>query len=335
MRTAFLLSALVTLAACDQEYNISSDPDAYGKPNPAVLETPKRTDRVLQITSPEVDVLWVVDNSCSMSEEQEAIASNFPQFMEYFLDSSLDYHIGVVSTDMDDPQQSGLLRPAGGGMRWIDTETDDALARFREMSRLGTDGSADEKGRAAAFTALELRAENDGFLRGEKAGLHIIVVSDEDDYSGANPITINEFVEYLLNLKEDPELVTFSSVVGPPTGCGGGGIFDEAEPGDDYFAITEQVGGVMHSICTEDWSRTLDDLGLLASGLKQEFFLAELPVPGTIEVTVIDQGADFELQEGRDWDYNEGRNSITLTDYTPPPLAQIEITYELLKGQQP
>ena len=89
---------------------------------------------MLQITSPEVDVLWVVDNSCSMSEEQEAIASNFPQFMEYFLDSSLDYHIGVVSTDMDDPQQSGLLRPAGGGMRWIDTETDDALARFADLT---------------------------------------------------------------------------------------------------------------------------------------------------------------------------------------------------------
>ena len=333
MRTALLLSSLLALAACDQEYNISSNPDAFGEANPAKLETPTRTDRVLQITSPEVDVLWVVDNSCSMSEEQAAIAANFPLFMEYFLDSALDYHIGVVSTDMDDRNHQGLLRSAGEQL-WIDTETDDAITRFGRMANLGINGSADEEGRAAAYTALELRAENDGFLRGEKAGLHIIVVSDEDDYSGTNPISRPEFVEYLLNLKEDPELVTFSSVVGPPGGCGGGGIFDEAEPGDNYFAITNEVGGVMHSICSEDWSRTLDDLGLLASGLKQEFFLAELPVDGTIKVTVVDQGDTFKLQEDRDWVYNDGRNSITLTDYTPPPLAQIEITYDLLKAQQ-
>ena len=133
MRTALLLSSLLALAACDQEYNISSNPDAFGEANPAKLETPTRTDRVLQITSPEVDVLWVVDNSCSMSEEQAAIAANFPLFMEYFLDSALDYHIGVVSTDMDDRNHQGLLRSAGEQL-WIDTETDDAITRFGRMA---------------------------------------------------------------------------------------------------------------------------------------------------------------------------------------------------------
>ncbi|MFT4623414.1 MAG: hypothetical protein ACI8PZ_002070, partial [Myxococcota bacterium] len=246
MRGTLLLPVLLTLVACDQEYNISSDPDAYGDPNSQKLETPSRTDRVLQITNPEVDILWVIDNSCSMSEEQDELAANFPEFMAYFLDSSLDYHIGVVSTDMDDRSHSGLLQSAGGGMRWIDTETDDAVMRFSQMTRLGTDGSADEQGRAAAYTALELRAENDGFLRGEKAGLHVIVVSDEDDYSRDSPISSEEFIEYMLNLKEDPELVTFSSIVGPPTGCGGGGPLGDAEPGDNYFALTDAIGGVMH-----------------------------------------------------------------------------------------
>ena len=53
------------------------------------------TDVSTQVTTPEVDVLFVIDNSCSMNNEQSELTANFPSFMAYFLDSGLDYHIGA------------------------------------------------------------------------------------------------------------------------------------------------------------------------------------------------------------------------------------------------
>ena len=55
----------------------------------------------MQVTVPSVDVLWVIDNSCSMTEEQQALTDNFNKFVQYFVGSGLDYHIGVVSTNWD------------------------------------------------------------------------------------------------------------------------------------------------------------------------------------------------------------------------------------------
>ncbi len=334
MRPATFLVPGVLLVGC-QEYNISSQPDAFGKNNPLELETPTRTDRVLQVTIPEVDVLWVVDNSCSMDDEQRAITANFPRFMEYFVDSGLDYHVGLVSTDMDDAQHQGKLQPAGhDGELWLDPDTPDPVERFGRMASLGVNGSGTEKGLAAAYSALELRPENDGFVRGPEAGLHVIVVSDEDDQSGGNPIAIPEFIEYMLGLKEDPELVTWSSVVTPAERCSGGLAGVDETPGDRYFDLTLGIGGIMHSICTDDWGAVLADLGEQAAAMRREFFLAELPVPGTVEVAVTDEGARYELDEGIDWEYDGGRNSVVLIDYVPPPFAEIEITYALLKGHQ-
>lgn len=57
-----------------------------------------------------VDVLLVVDNSCSMVEEQDKLATNFAGFIQYFEDADVDWQIGVVTTDVFDEDQSGRLQ---------------------------------------------------------------------------------------------------------------------------------------------------------------------------------------------------------------------------------
>jgi hypothetical protein len=57
-----------------------------------------------------IDVLWVVDNSGSMSESVGKVATSFQDFMDVFLTLGLDFHLGVVTTDMDNPAQSGKLQ---------------------------------------------------------------------------------------------------------------------------------------------------------------------------------------------------------------------------------
>ena len=106
-----------------------------------------------------VDVLWVIDNSCSMADEQEQLTSNFPSFINYFLDSGVDYHIGVISTDLDDSSEAGQLR-APDGVRFIIPDTEEPETVFEGMATVGIEGSGSEKGRGAAYTAIELRRDD-------------------------------------------------------------------------------------------------------------------------------------------------------------------------------
>lgn len=56
-----------------------------------------------------VDLLLVVDNSCSMIEEQRKLATNFDSFLTYFTEADVDWQLGVVTTDIVQPRFSGRL----------------------------------------------------------------------------------------------------------------------------------------------------------------------------------------------------------------------------------
>ncbi|MFK7926693.1 MAG: hypothetical protein AB8H79_00780, partial [Myxococcota bacterium] len=287
-----------------------------------------QTDVSIQTPVAAVDVLWVIDNSCSMSEEQAALGRNFGSFINFFVGSDLDYHVGVVSTSFGDAAQRGRLRD-GFDKRWIDSDTADPVRDFRRMAEMGIDGSGAERGRDQAWGAIELigRKEgqyNYGFYR-DDASLAIIVISDEDDYSSIK--TVPEFADWMKGLKSDPGMVTFSSIVGFPGGCA-------IEEGRDYLAITRSVGGIEWDICNSDWSQVLEDLGVQAAGLKREFFLSAVPVEGTIEVRVDTDGEVERFKEDRDFTYSRVRNSIEFIEFVPQPFADVSIEYQPLSEAQ-
>lgn len=334
---------LLAAGACtnDPTFRVEQPPAVSGSVIP--VEPVSHTDLIVQVVPPIVDILWTIDNSCSMEDEQAALTANFPNFMDYFVGSGLDYHVGVISTDLDDNSHEGKLRtylPKGAAIpiRFIDEKTEDPTEVFTGMATVGTDGSGFEKGKGAIYTALELRrlgAENIGFYR-QEASLHTIIISDEDDDTPEFLITQPEFVNWYKSLKSGGWRRTFSSIVSPDTDSGG---FD----GGPYLELTAAIGGIPWNINTEVWDQVLDRLGVEASGLRREFFLSQRPVPGTIEVTVTQEVDDIlatEIFEERvdandppdngGWLYDEARNSIRFVDFQPEPLARIEITYVLL-----
>ena len=69
-----LCAAAFAVVGCSGEYDIVGDVEAFGEPNPPALENPEQTDRIVQVTTPAGDVLWVVDNSGSRSDNQRALA---------------------------------------------------------------------------------------------------------------------------------------------------------------------------------------------------------------------------------------------------------------------
>jgi hypothetical protein len=248
-----------------------------------------------------------------------------------FLGSGLDYHIGVVSTDLDDPSHKGKLQNGGTPYKYIDTDTPNRSACSRRWRRWARPGSGTERGIGTTYNALETYKDtfNAGFQRDE-ARCHTIVVSDESDLTQASVITEPEFIRWYDGIKEEADERTFSSVV-------------DLQTGTSYIHVTNEIGGILWNIREENYAQVLELLGVQAAGLKREYFLSQIPVSGTIDVDVIaPTGITFEFEEAvtqvddegleelvGDWTYSAARNSITFLEYIPDELSKIVITYTI------
>jgi len=56
------------------------------------------------------DILWLVDNSNSMCQEQENLTRNFTQFIDQLAGLEADFKMGVITTDVEDSNHSGKLQ---------------------------------------------------------------------------------------------------------------------------------------------------------------------------------------------------------------------------------
>lgn len=325
---SFVIIIIPFISTCI-DYGLESEETSLETKNP---EEPSKTlysDTFIQETVEAVDILWVIDNSCSMGEEVNFTTANYPMFMQFFIDTGLDYHIAIVSTDMDAANQRGKFI---GNPKIITPATPDPVTAFSNNAHMlnTPNGSATERGLDAAYTALNeplISNENSGFLR-DDALLFIIVISDEPDQS--RNVTVSEFVSWLDTIKgpNNEELSSLSAVVGldpnslTPSYCSSS--HGTADPGLHYYDVANQTGGIVYSICEEDWDPILTSLGLEASGLKKQFFLSKIPVIDTINVTV--EG----VAESR-WTYNSTSNSILFDDDAVPDEGEVIVVEYILR----
>jgi len=179
-----------------------------------------QTDAFTQEIRKTVDILLVVDNSCSMVDEQIKLAANFDSFIEQFLTAEVNYQIGVVTTDVTSAERGLLVGETP--VITSDMDVDAARALFQENVKVCANGSGFERGLEAARLALDpIEALNPDFLR-EDAALSIVFVSDEDDDSS---LPVSEYLTFFKGLKgdrgyRDDTLINLSAVVGPPPeGC--------------------------------------------------------------------------------------------------------------------
>ena len=305
-----------------------------------------QTDVFHQPTEVKSDVLFVIDNSGSMGWAQSELADNFSSFINWAITLEVDYHIGVIASEVNDPETDqgdpprdiypGVLVQAPNRPKIITNQTPDLQAAFSENAHIGTCCSDEqEAGLEAAWMALSEPlisdpAANAGFLR-EDAKLYIICLSDEQDQSRGNP---DFYVDYFSSIKgyRNTDMMKVSAIVGDsPNGCGN----DTADSGSRYIEVANRTGGIFESICTSNWSNALENLGIDAFTAIREFPLSRPADPATISVTV--EGApvgqascndpdDAACQDG--WIYIPDTNTVYFGDDVVPERGErIEISY--------
>lgn len=291
-------------------------------------------DVFYQDPAAEVDILLMVDNSCSMEPHQQDLAQNFNEFISFFTAADVDYHIGVITTTIDpvDPITGTVCTrsvvdkiPLGGHLvdgTYITPDTENVEDEFSDLVNVGDCGSGFEMGLESAYRALydeDALADNGDFLRDE-ASLSLIFVANEQDYS---PLGVNEYINAYRDVKGQRVRDVFNAsalVVQNLDDCSNSEVNAGASVGSRYLDVAKQTSGIRADLCAADLSSIVTDLSLNSSRLNDTFILSDLPATDSIQVTV-----DEDI-----WDCADGKYSYDLVDGDTGQEAQLTFARETL-----
>lgn len=316
------IAALLALAGCTFEATTTpkdsgTDTDTGVPVSPPPTTTPPTAtrveDRIAQLPALRIDVLWVLDGSGATDLGGLA---NAPLFFDFLLGSGIDYHVGVVSADLDDPLEDGILHEAAG-LRWVDADTPDPIGAFTALAAVSP-GSAAVESMGAVYRALDAHAalENAGFLRAD-SDVHVIVASDGRDDTDPAVITALDFEAWFGGL--NPYNARTYSCLSP-------GPAASSTCGDTAASWSGVVGDLTDL-------GSYEALGLAASGLTRVFALTAHPVVDSLVVEVEDGGATLAFDPVDpatglgDYVYDEATNSIAFAEYVPSAYATVVARY--------
>jgi hypothetical protein len=334
-RVCLFLSLLSVLLSC-----------AGDKPTFSLLVEDEEFRQSPDFINNKIDVLFVVDNSSSMGDDQTNLTANFRPFIQKFQLQGYDFHIGVTATDAWKATvegrttmaklKDGLTTPKSG-YPIITNSTPDIEGAFLINAKTGTAGSGDERAFSSFKDAL-LSTLNAGFRRDE-AFLAVVIVSDEDDfsnntstattnYSSPGLHTVQSYVDFLssyTNSTSTYKRFSTSAIYTVDAACrtskGSGRV------GVRYKQLIDATEGISGSICDTSFATSLQLIAGRISELSTQFYLGREPVPSSIRVWVNDVEILENVSNG--WTYHSDTNSIRFHGSAIPPQdAKIRVSFD-------
>lgn len=246
--------------------------------------------------NPPVDILFAVDQSCSMDSHASNLAANFSTVAADLSAVTNNWRIGVV-TMQNGCLNGGVLGPTTTGLQ----------QKFTDAVRQGDDSVADtERLFTLTNTALSKTSGtqcNAGFLRAS-ALLHVVFVSDEWEQSGSRstaPSRASAWADGAAAYKASDTLFRASGVVCPDSGCSWAG--GDGGP-DGYREAAAITGGARMDISTSNWGNAAAQIAEASLAGLYDFPLAQEPEPSTIGVWV------NGVQWTTDWHYDATNNEV-------------------------
>ncbi len=241
--------------------------------------------------NPPVDLLFAIDQSCSMDDDAAAVAAELGPLITAIDAVTTGWQLGVITLD------SGCINDT-----LFQADTPNLQARFTAAALLGEDRdiSDDEALLKLSHRALAQTGAggcNAGLVR-SGAALHLIVVSDEPERSVQERATWtwDYWLAAIQGAAADASGVVISGIVDK----------DDCNDGDDGYAeAIAATGGAHLSLCSADWTGTAEALAEATVARAWTLPLAEVPLPGSVRVRI--GGA-----ESADWTWDAAANAVLL-----------------------
>lgn len=310
-----------------------------------------------------VDILWVVDNSSSMTPLQTNLVNNFNSFISNFQTKGYDFRMAVTTTDAylanaafnNDPTQSSFRDGVGSthtGVFVIDSTTPNLTQTFVTNASQGQAGSGDERAFSSFQEALNNPA-NANFVRSDSF-FSIIILSDEDDFSditrpqgswlvsggipdhdyqNPNMPSVDSYLSYLDTFTNSASATNrrynVSAIAVLDSTCLNQHIPDAPSTvvGQRYVQMANETNGVVGSICDANYSTTLQNIQQKILELSTQFPLNRTPVISSIVVIVNGQTIPQDPTNG--WTYISTANAIQFHGTAIPPQgASISVSFD-------
>lgn len=207
-----LIAGLV--GACSPtKFNVESTPICTSSNESCVvIDDYTNVTQKFEVGSGKVDILFINDNSASMSAVQLKLANRFEGFIEQLDRKKIDYQIGITTTDLEKVKSNNLI-PLSNGNKFLTNKDANRVSFFKtsivrsetfscedfikssyysyKPNFLDSDyyinnydkycASADERG---IYTGFEVLSKNSDKMLRDDAHLNIILISNEDVRSG-------------------------------------------------------------------------------------------------------------------------------------------------------
>ncbi len=262
------------------------------------------------------DFLFVIDDSGSMSNEQQAVKNAAEVFSETMFSSGLDFEIATITT--------------GSEIIFRDTNQDGGFTKNLDEFKLdvtpGTSGSNTETGIFNAEQALLSQNSGDpadGIVTASGhprsgANLSVIIISDEpSQYTSRAQSEFNPDD----NLFIDREYRVYSI------------IETSSNSSSQYDDLSNSSGGSVANILSiEQFPEIFSEIATLAGAASSRYTLTFTPIESTIEVRVNNSLQDRSNTNG--WQYIIGSNSILFKGQAIPQAEQsVDVRYTHLPTQ--
>lgn len=250
-----------------------------------------------------VDILWVIDPSGSMSDDQPRILAGITHMMSNL--PSIGWRLMIIPSDFQRVTniQSFPIVPG-------DTITD-----VEAMYNANMHGHR-EAGFDAVYEYVAINTYANTWLRND-AALLIVFVSDENEQSSEYFSSYIEFYTWLRSYRMNSAISSIVHI--PPTDslCNVSPI----NTGQEYIDITNLYYGQVLDICSEDWSSGVADAALQVTPY-EEWELSRVPLDTSYIYVFIDNIPTF------DWVYDTALNKVVF-NVIPPDGSLVEIAYNV------
>lgn len=325
-----------------------------------------------------------------MIPAQNNILNNITAFMTNFQSKNLDFKLAVTTTeaylagsaftnnnaysrfrdgatlyqlDAQGRPTTTVTYSQYSGIYVIIPSVLNLITNFTTNAYQGDQGSGDER----AFRSMQIAlndSQNAGFHRLD-AFLAVIILSDEDDFSGDTRIegswigqlpgetlaqyqaryvadhnysaatldSVDSYVSYLdtfTNSTAADRHYNVSAISILDSGCQSSHVSSGSPNsiiGQRYINIAGQTNGTTGSLCDTNFAATLTKIQENILELSSQFFLQRTPVLSSI--TVVVNGASISQDPVNGWTYNSTVNSIVFHGSSIPPQgANIAINFD-------
>ena len=247
-----------------------------------------------------VDIIWIIDGSGSMNNDQEMILQGISDMMQNL--PLLNWRLMIISMTPHENVTSHSF-PLLPGDDYSDAIT---------MMTQNVQGQQEY-----GFQSLRRFIEENEFAQQwmrDDAALLTVFVSDENEGSTSEFPSVESFENWLRDQREHVFVSSIVNIEPEMAEC----HVVPMNVGKRFIELTNIFNGQIIDICSENWSQGVADASTQVQ-LREWLELSKVPLNGE-EIYVFVDG-----QPWSDWSYNETENKIYFV--VPPEETLVEIAY--------